>query len=158
MLAGVCAHFADLRSTPICTLHACSHPTLQVQFRPQISTNLPMHYVASALHLLCMHVSRKIALTIICGCIVMHASQLGWNTSIKLPWHCPVIQVGGASAKTFAKFEHRTAPHRLQRSEATREMSSVMMTDELAARQVSTTIWSFKNSRFKVIACRLSGC
>lgn len=106
----------------------------------------------------CMHVSRKIALTVVCGFVVMHASQLGWNSSIKLPRHSPVIQVGGAPASSVAKFEHRTAPHHHQRREATREMSSVRMTDELAARQVSAITWSFNIGTYKVIACRYSGC
>lgn len=102
-----------------------------------------MHlYVASALF--CMHVYRKIALSIVLGFVVMHASQLGWNLSIKLPWHSPVIQVGGAPATSFAKFEHRSASHNRQQREATREISSVMMTDELDARQVSATLWNFK--------------
>ena len=84
-----------------------------------------------------MHVSRKIALAIVCGLVVMHASQLGWNSSFKLPWHSSVIHAGGAPANSVARIEHRPASHHLQRGEATREVSSVMVTDKLAADQVS---------------------
>ena len=81
---------------------------------------------------LCMNVSGKIALIIICGFVVMHASQLGWNSSIKLGWLRPTTQAGGASAK----LDHQPTLQHLRRRETTRR-TAVMVTDELAARQVS---------------------
>lgn len=100
------------------------------QFQPRIGMKLPCTCICT---LCCMNVSGKIALIIICGFVVMHAGQLGGNSSIKSGWHRPAIQVGGASA---SKLEHRTALHHLRRREATRE-TSAMVTNELAARQVS---------------------
>lgn len=85
-----------------------------------------------ALCVVCMNVSGKIALIIICGFVVMHAGQLSWNSSIKLGRLRPATQAGGASAK----LDHRPTLQHLRRRETIRR-TSAMVTDELAARQVS---------------------
>ena len=104
-----------------------------------IRNNSPMHNRGGR-H--CMNVSCKIVLIVACGFVVMHVSQLGWNSFVKqLPSHSPVITPG--AARSFPKSEHRHKSQTLQRRGTVREMSSAVLADEHATHQVSRTYMSF---------------
>ena len=84
----------------------------------------------------CMSVLRSILLIIICGFVVMHASQLGWKSFTKQsPLHKPVT-VPGAS-RPLAKLEHKNTSQTVQRRGAIREMSSAVVTEGQPVLQVS---------------------